>query len=203
MTSPGPCPPRRRAAGASPRRSPAAVPSATIACDVVVVRRDLDEHVGARREAEGADPPGVDLGPALQERHRAVDVVAPVPAEAVRRALAVAAPARVVEQHAVARGGQHPRVARRALAVAVAAVHEQDGRAVARRAGTSRSASGRRSSGTRPPGSRGPGLAPIGSRHLCTSIIAHRHRAEHEERAEQHDRHGEQRAATSAGGARG
>ena len=65
---------------------------------------------------------------------RRVDVLVPAPAVGVDGALAVAAAARVVDEHAVAVALEHLRVAQRAAAVAAAARDHQHRRAVARRA---------------------------------------------------------------------
>ena len=102
--------------------------------DVVALGGDLDQDVGARREAERADAVGVDVVLALEERERAGDVLGPVPAVVVLAAVALAAAARVVEQDAVAVAREHLRVRDRAVAVAAAAVHDEHGGAVLRRA---------------------------------------------------------------------
>ena len=69
----------------------------------------------------------------LQERDGAVGVLLPAPGVGVRIALALAAPAGVIEQHAVAVAGEHRSVGDRAAAVAAAAVRDDDRRAVAGR----------------------------------------------------------------------
>ena len=71
--------------------------------------RLLDHHLAADREADAADALGVDVGTALQEGDRRVDVTLAVPPEGVGVALALALAATVEEQHAVAVAGEHPR----------------------------------------------------------------------------------------------
>ena len=66
----------------------------------------------------------------LQERDGAVGVLLPAPGVGVRIALALAAPAGVIEQDAVAVAGEHRGVRHRAAAVAAAAVGDDDRRAV-------------------------------------------------------------------------
>src|SRR6185437_5380417 len=68
-----------------------------------------------------------------EEPQRARDVLRPLPAVAVRAALALAPAAGVVHEDAVAMADEHPGVAGRALAIAAAAVHEEHRGAVARR----------------------------------------------------------------------
>src|SRR5437588_6814343 len=60
-------------------------------------------------------------------------VAVPLPAGCVLVSFALAAAARVVQEYAVARLREHPRVEDRSLAVAAAAVHEHDRGAVAGR----------------------------------------------------------------------
>ena len=64
--------------------------------------RGLDHHLAADREADAADPLGVDVGAGLEEGDRGVDVALALPAEQVRVALALALAAAVEEQDAVA-----------------------------------------------------------------------------------------------------
>ena len=135
MIQPGTVPsssPRRRCQSSN---EPAAAPSATTAARSSRSRGDLEQHVGAGREARARrSGPGRRRRCSLQERERAGDVLGPVPAVVVLAAVALAAAARVVEQDAVAVAGEHLRVGDRALAVAAAAVDDEHRGAVARRA---------------------------------------------------------------------
>ena len=92
------------------------------------IRRCLrDDGFRAGREAEQADVPDACC---LEVVDRAAHVPVPTPAECVLVPLALPAPARVVQQHAVAGGREQSRVADRPLAVATASVHEHDRGAV-------------------------------------------------------------------------
>ena len=85
-----------------------------------------EQHVRTGREPDCADPVRVDVVAGLEERERARDVLRPVPAVVVLAAVALAAAAGVVEQDAVAVTCEQLGVGDRALAVAAAAVDDDD-----------------------------------------------------------------------------
>ena len=84
-------------------------PSETIALRAVGLGRRLDHHLAADREADAADPLGIDVGATLQERDGRVDVSLALPAEGVGVALALALAAAVEEEDAVAVAREQPR----------------------------------------------------------------------------------------------
>ena len=127
---PGPVPRRRRQSS----KEPAAAPSVTSAA---TFPRSAATSTRTSAPVERPSAPmrsGSISSRAAEEGEGALDVLGPAPAEVVRRALALAAPAGVVEQHAVAPAGEQLRVGDGAPAVAAAAVHDQHRGAVARRA---------------------------------------------------------------------
>ncbi len=102
--------------------------------DVGTASGDVDRDVGAGREPERGDAPRLDVVAFRQEVERRGGVLLPAPAVRVDRALAVAAAARVVEEHAVAVADEHLGVAQRAAAVSAASGDHQHRRAVRGRA---------------------------------------------------------------------
>jgi hypothetical protein len=100
---------------------------------------DFDEDVGAGGEPECADASVFDVGAALEPGDGGVDVTVPGPAVGVWVALALAAAAGVVEEGAVAGVSEQRRVS--AVAVAVAAVDDDDRGAVCARGRTNPTAS--------------------------------------------------------------
>ena len=95
-----------RAGGASRRRTRPRRRPSTSAAMAGRAGRGLDERVGARGEAHRADAARLDVLAGGEEGERAVDVLDPVPAVVVLRAVALAPPAGVVER------GPHSRAAR-------------------------------------------------------------------------------------------
>ena len=93
-----------------------------------VFGRDLDQGVGASREAESADPLGIDVRTLAQERKCAGDVLRPAPAEPDRAAFALAAAAGVVDEDAEAVAGEEFRVRDRPGPVASSSVDDDDRR---------------------------------------------------------------------------
>ena len=70
----------------------------------------LEHQLATDGEAEAADAAFLDVGPALQERDRRLDVLAAAPAPGVGVAFALAFAATVEQQDAVTVAGQHPRL---------------------------------------------------------------------------------------------
>ena len=70
----------------------------------------VDQHLAAHREADRADPVGVDVVARLEVRGRGVQVAVAAPAEDVRISVARALSTAVEEQHPVAVADEHPRL---------------------------------------------------------------------------------------------
>ena len=73
----------------------------------------MNQDVGSRGEAEAADPALLDVVARIEEPECAVDVLLPSPSPRVRRSLALAAAARVVDEDAVAVTAQQRCVGKR------------------------------------------------------------------------------------------
>ena len=84
--------------------------------EVVGLGGRVEHQLAPDGEPEAADPPGVDIRPALQELDRGLDVLLALPAEPVRVAFALARAAPVEQQHPVAVPDEHPRLRLRAVA---------------------------------------------------------------------------------------
>jgi hypothetical protein len=76
----------------------------------------LQEHLAPHREPEAANAVGIDIGSALHEGKRRLQIAVAGPAERVGIAFAFAFTAAVEEENAVAMAGEHPSVRLRALA---------------------------------------------------------------------------------------
>ena len=93
----------------------------------------FDEDVGARGQSERTDSTGLDVGAPLEPPDRGVDVAAPRPAVGIRIALTAAAATGVVEQHPIPGAREHRGMRAGTVAVAPAAVDDDDRGAVAGR----------------------------------------------------------------------
>ena len=86
-------------------------PSETIALSAVRLGGGLDHHLASDREADAADPLGVDVGTAPEELHGGVEVALALPSPGVRVAVALAFAAPVEEEDAVAMAREQPALA--------------------------------------------------------------------------------------------